>query len=67
MTDLNTAFIDDLKSLEGIGTQRATTIIKLRDEKGYITIEDIKENLHNTASTTQKLLYEEKNLLGNPT
>lgn len=60
MTNLNTASIDDLKSLEGIGTQRATTIIKLRDENEYITMEDIKENLHNTASTIQKLLYEEK-------
>lgn len=60
MTNLNTASIDDLKSLEGIWTQRATTIIKLRDENEYITMEDIKENLHNTASTIQKLLYEEK-------
>lgn len=59
MTNLNTASIDDLKSLEGIGTQRATAIIKLRDEKGYIAMEDIKKNLHNTASTIQKLLYEE--------
>lgn len=36
MTNLNTASINDPKSLEGIGNQRATAIINLRDEKGYI-------------------------------
>lgn len=60
MTNLNKASIDDLKSMKGNGPQRETAaVIKLRDEKGYITMEDIKENLHNTASTIQKLLYEE--------
>lgn len=60
MSNLNNAPIDDLKSLESIGTQTATAIIKLRDEKGYITMDDIEEHLHNTAPTIQKLLYEEK-------
>lgn len=43
MTNLNTTSIDDLKYLEGIGTQQATTIINLRDEKGYINMKDIEE------------------------
>lgn len=59
MTNLNNASIDDLKSLEGIGTQRTTAIIKLRDGKGSITMGDIEENLDNTASTIQELLNEE--------
>lgn len=53
------AFIDAV--FKGTGTQRATAIIKFRDGKGYITMEDIQENLHNTAPTIQKkLFYEEK-------
>lgn len=59
MTNVNNASIDDLKSLEGIETQRTTAIIKLRDGKGSITMGDIEENLDNTASTIQKLLNEE--------
>lgn len=60
MKNLSNASIDNLKSLEGIGTRRATAIIKLRDEKGYITMEDIKENLHNTASTIQNCCTKKK-------
>ena len=60
MLNLNTASAEELLSLEGIGAQRASAIIKLRDEKGYITLN---ENLHCTASTLQKLLQEEGFLL----
>ena len=60
MLKLNIASAEELLSLEGIGAQRASAIIKLRDEKGYITLNDIEENLHSTASTLQKLLQEER-------
>lgn len=60
MTNLNTASIDELKSLEGIGTHRATAIIILRYENRYITMEDIKKNL-----ITVHPQY--KNVLGNLT
>jgi hypothetical protein len=68
MINVNTASIDDLMTLEGIGAQRAAAIIELRDEKGYITMNDIEDNLHNTTllpwdntmtSTIQKLLNDE--------
>jgi predicted transcriptional regulator len=59
MININTASIDDLLTLEGIGAQRAAAIIKLRGEKGYITMNDIEDNLHNTTSTIQKLLNDE--------
>ena len=44
MLNLNIASAEELLSLEGIGAQRASAIIKLRDEKGYITLNDIEEN-----------------------
>ena len=60
MTNLNTASIDDLLALEGIGTQRAAAILKLRDEIGYITYREVEANLQSTASTLHKLQEEGK-------
>ena len=49
-----------VESLEGTGAQLASAVIKLRDEKGYITLNDIEDNLHSTASTLHELLQEER-------
>lgn len=55
MLNINTASVEERMSLEDIGTHRASAIIRLRDEKGYITLNDIEENFHRIVSTLQKL------------
>ena len=60
MLTLYIASVEVLPSLEGIDAQWASVIIKLRDEMGYITLNDRKENLHHAASTLHTLLQEER-------
>ena len=57
--NLNTASYEDLLELEGIGQHRATAILKLREEKGCITEDDIRQSLQGTYSTIRTLLDEE--------
>ena len=48
---LNTASYEDFTALDGIGQHRATAILKLREEKGFLTEEDIKQSLQGTYGT----------------
>ena len=41
--DINVASFEDLKKIPNIGDKRATALIKLRDEKGPLTLEDVKQ------------------------
>ena len=47
----NTASYDDLTALEGICRQTATAILKVREEKGLITEDDIQQSLQGIYST----------------
>ena len=58
--NLNTASYEDRLELEGIGQHRATAILKLREEKGCITEDDIRQSLQGTYSTIRTLLDDEK-------
>lgn len=64
--NLNTASYEDLIELEGIGQHRATAILKVREEKGFITEDDLCQFLQGTYSTIRTLLDEEKVSLDTP-
>ena len=58
--NLNTASYEDLTALDGIGQHRATAILKLREEKGFITEDDLTQFLQGTYGTIKTLINEEK-------
>jgi DNA uptake protein ComE-like DNA-binding protein len=62
MTNLNTASIDDLLALEGIGTQRAAAILKLRDEIGYITYREVEANFTEYSLNPSQITRRRKDL-----
>lgn len=64
--NLNTASYEDLIELEGIGQHRATAILKVREEKGFITEDNLRQFLQGTYSTIRTLLDEEKVSLDTP-
>lgn len=64
--NLNTASYEDLIELEGIGQHRATAILKVREEKGFLTEEDLRQFLQGTYSTIRTLLDEENVSLDTP-
>ncbi|KAA6224639.1 MULTISPECIES: ComEA family DNA-binding protein [unclassified Campylobacter] len=41
--NINTATIDELKSLNGVGDAKANAIIEYRNEQNFTSIEDIKK------------------------
>lgn len=64
--NLNTVSYEGLIELEGIGQHTATAILKLREEKGFITEHDIRQLLQSTYSTKRTILDEEKVSLDTP-
>ena len=40
--DINNSSVGELKLIPNIGDKRAQAIVKLRDEKGSLTLEDLK-------------------------
>ena len=64
--NLNTASYEDLTALDGIGQHKATAIIKLREENGFLTEDDIKQSLLGTYGTIETLMNEENISLDAP-
>ena len=64
--NLNTASYEDLTALDGIGQHKATAIIKLREENGFQTEDDIKQSLLGTYGTIETLMNEENISLDTP-
>lgn len=49
--DINNSNITDLRKIPNIGDKRALAIVKLREEKGSLTLEDVKTQLSSIPST----------------
>ena len=57
---LNTASYVDITALDGIDQHRASANLKLWEEKGFITEDDIQQFLQGTYSTIKALMNEGK-------
>lgn len=58
--NLNLATYEDLKAFEGVGQHGATVMIKLKEEKEFLTEEDIKKSLQGTYGINEKLFDDSK-------